>query len=183
MKNFNFITIFSYINFVYSKQILTPSYLPSSTPSQVPSSSPSQVPSVEPCNKQVSTYVRYSLRGSNNDNKNDLVDFYIVSYDVIYKTVNENDTPCCLVCPPNKSMYYSIDTNKDMCGQTCIYDYMYYVYKIFEPGLTKTNNSLICPKKGYETFVETVTHGFLFIKDTLDLYKPFDYYEFRDLKY
>jgi hypothetical protein len=80
-------------------------------------------------------------------------------------------------------MYYSIDTSKDMCGQTCIYDYMYYVYKIFEPGLKKANNSFICPKKGYETFVETVTHGYLFLKDTLDLYKPFDYYEFRDMKY
>ena len=45
-------------------------------------------------------------------------------------------------------MYYSIDTTTDMCGQTCINDNMYILYKLFEPGLTKADQNLICPKKG-----------------------------------
>lgn len=203
MKTFNSIIICSFINFVYSTHNLTPSYLPTQTPtsslsisslqlpsqlpSQYPSQHPSQVPSQtlsqSPSNKEVSTYVKYNLRGNYYDNNTKYINFYIINYDVIYQTSNDSDTPCCLVCPPNKSMYYSIDTNKDMCGQTCIYDNMFFIYKLFEPGLTKANNSLICPKKGYEQFVSTVTHSFLFLKDTLDLYKPFNYYAFRDLKY
>ena len=82
---------------------------------------------------------------------------------------------CCSICVAEKSMYYSIDTTTDMCGQTCIYDNMYYLYKLFEPGLKKANQNLICPIKGYSKYVSTVTHGFLFVKDTLDLYEPFDY--------
>ena len=52
---------------------------------------------------------------------------------------------------------------------------MYYLYKFFEPGLKKANRNLICPMKGYDKYISTVTHGFLFLTDTLDLYEPFDY--------
>ncbi|CAD7959477.1 unnamed protein product [Amoebophrya sp. A120] len=82
--------------------------------------------------------------------------------------------PCCLDCTNNKSKYYSIDHLHVMCGETCMMDWQYPIFKLFEPGLTKAHavDETICKEKGYSTYKETVTHGFGPIKSTLDLYAP-----------
>lgn len=74
----------------------------------------------------------------------------------------------------NKSKYYSIDHIFNMCGETCLYDWQYPLYKLFEPGLTKADEAgeAICAKKKYGVYKKTVTHGFGPVKDTLDLYGP-----------
>lgn len=127
--------------------------------------------------------LQQSININKNVNKNNSVNFLIINYDIIYESPTNYTSPCCLVCEPGKSMYYSIDENTNLCGQTCINDNMYFLYKLFEPGLTKADHILICPRKGYEKYVSTVTHGVFFLKDTLDLYEPFQYYDFRNMNY
>ena len=160
MKFFNLGLLTSMFISVYANNNYTSNLR--AMPTQYPTETPTQYPTTNlPINR-----------------KNNSIDYFFINYDIIYETQDDKTTPCCLVCLPDKSMYYSIDTTTDMCGQTCINDNMYILYKLFEPGLTKADQNLICPKKGYEIYDSTVTHGFLFLKDTLDLYKPFNYYNF-----
>ena len=49
----------------------------------------------------------------------------------------------------------------------------YWLYKIFEPSLSKDENSTTpCSDREYSLYDSTETHGFWNIKMTLDLYRP-----------
>ena len=81
-----------------------------------------------------------------------------------------------MVCyaPVNENKYYSIDTRHDLCGECCMADEDYDLYKKFEKGLEKADNDSPCEGFGYPKYTETVTHGFWKIKMTLDLYDHAD---------
>jgi hypothetical protein len=83
---------------------------------------------------------------------------------------------CCVTCDESEGLikYYSIDTRMNNCGECCMRPEDYDLYKKFEKGLTLSNSSTICADLNYTTYIDTVTHGFLDIKMTLDLYGPAD---------
>ena len=87
-----------------------------------------------------------------------------------------DEEPCCqnACTDPSQNKYYSIDTRHDLCGECCMADSDYKKYKIFEPGLEKADNDNPCSGFGYPKYTETVTHGALNIKMTLDLYDHAD---------
>ena len=60
-----------------------------------------------------------------------------------------------------------------MCGECCMDPKDYWLYKMFEPGLSKdeTTNSP-CSSRDYTLNDSTVTHGGWKVKMTLDLYNP-----------
>ena len=80
--------------------------------------------------------------------------------------------PCCVACPNEGEVkYYSIDTRHDLCGECCMNPKDYNTYHLFEKGLTlATVQTNQCEVLGYPAYTETVTHGALMIKMTLDLY-------------
>ena len=85
----------------------------------------------------------------------------------------KDDGLCCLKCTEPLEKYYSIDTKYNMCGECCMDPKDYWLYKMFEPNLSKDEKSNIpCSDRGYGLYYKTETHGFLNIKMTLDMYKP-----------
>ena len=83
------------------------------------------------------------------------------------------DDLCCMTCSEPKEKYFSIDKIHNMCGEACMDPKDYWLYKLFEPGLTKADGSNTpCSDKEFTLYDSTVTHGFLNIKMTLDLYRP-----------
>lgn len=80
--------------------------------------------------------------------------------------------PCCLHCYNNTLKYYSIDTSKDLCGESCIYPSWYNFYKLFEPGLAYDNHtSYPCYSYGYTVYNSTVKHGYWPFSLEVDLYE------------
>ena len=88
----------------------------------------------------------------------------------------QDDTPPCCQGPcetEGHEKYYSVDKSHNMCGECCMDPKDYNKYHLFEPGLTKADGTNTpCADIKYGSYKETVTHGFLSIKMTLDLYKP-----------
>lgn len=84
----------------------------------------------------------------------------------------KEDLPCCKACTEPKEKYLSIDTAHNMCGECCMEPKDYNLYHVFEKNLEKANSTTPCADRGYANYSETVTHGALWIKMTLDLYKP-----------
>ena len=84
--------------------------------------------------------------------------------------VNEFDMCCAGPCAGGLSKYYSIDTDQNMCGECCMEDSQYHLYKVFEPNLEKAAVDSPCAALGYATYDSTVTHGAPPITMTLDLY-------------
>lgn len=86
-------------------------------------------------------------------------------------TNNYNDSPCCFQCPNNTLKYYSIDKRTDKCGESCLQEKWYSLYKVFEPGLTHDNHtSYPCYSYGYTIYDTTTSHGVWPIKIAVDLY-------------
>ena len=90
--------------------------------------------------------------------------------------------PCCeKACPEGQAKYYSINKLFNMCGESCIDPSKQWPYKIFEPGLTRSNGTYLnpCPhiksaSAGYGYYSEysyTAVHGWSFFNVTVDLYK------------
>ena len=69
---------------------------------------------------------------------------------------------CCATCDTSAGLakYYSIDHLHNMCGECCMKPSQFWLYKIFEPGLTKATDANPCDGFGYPTYDDTVTHGF-----------------------
>jgi len=88
--------------------------------------------------------------------------------------LDENER-CCESCTVEGEVkYYSIDKMRGYCGECCMSSDDYKKFKIFEPGLTLAEDNAPCADFDYHDYKETVTHGFLSIKMTLDLYNPDD---------
>lgn len=85
---------------------------------------------------------------------------------------------CCGVCnaEAGEIKAYSIDHIFNMCGECCLQPGDFWKYKIFELGLTKTDDvaGTPCADNGYSNYKETDTHGVPgVITMTLDMYtKP-----------
>ena len=81
--------------------------------------------------------------------------------------------PCCNTCDdPAMEKYYSVDHIFHMCGECCMDPSNYWLFKLFEPGLTKHGDSNTpCSDLEYTSYVKTDTHGAGPITMTLDMYK------------
>lgn len=82
---------------------------------------------------------------------------------------------CCLVCDktPTTIKTVSVDTVFNHCGESCIEESYFWLYKIFESGLQKVDkrDAMACEDLGFTQFYQTVTHGipYIFTVD-VDLY-------------
>jgi len=92
---------------------------------------------------------------------------------LLLSTVIAKET-CCEICPAGKEKYYSIDLKYNRCGECCMKSRDYWIFHIFEKGLKKAENEHPCSELGYNKYLETETHGALFIKMTLDKYDVSD---------
>ena len=91
----------------------------------------------------------------------------------IKKELNEEATneKCCLSCPKKGEVkYYSIDKKHDLCGESCLNPKVYWIYKIFESGLTLAQDKN-CSTLGYPKYMNTVSHGVYPIKVAVDMYE------------
>ena len=83
-----------------------------------------------------------------------------------------SDEKCCEVCTVEGEIkYYSIDTIFNRCGECCMNPDKYWIYHIFESGLTEAEVDNQCEVLGYSEYEKTETHGAMGITMTLDKYK------------
>ena len=79
---------------------------------------------------------------------------------------------CCVECTvEGEKKYYSIDTMFNRCGECCMNPDKYWIYHIFESGLTEAQVDHPCEELGYTEYEKTETHGAMGITMTLDKYK------------
>ena len=79
---------------------------------------------------------------------------------------------CCEKCTKeNEIKYYSIDKVFNRCGECCMDPDKYWIYHIFESGLTEAEVEHPCEELGYTEYETTETHGAMGITMTLDKYK------------
>ena len=97
---------------------------------------------------------------------------YIIGFLLFTTVVSVEEEKCCSKCTNEGEVkYYSIDKKYDMCGECCLNPKKFYLFKIFESGLTLAENENPCETLGYSSYEETESHGFLFLKVSLDKYK------------
>ena len=82
------------------------------------------------------------------------------------------DEKCCEVCTKeNEIKYYSVDKVFNRCGECCMDPDKYWIYHIFEAGLTEATVDNPCAELGYTEYEKTETHGAMGVTMTLDKYK------------
>ena len=87
-------------------------------------------------------------------------------------SVVASEEMCCVECTVEGEIkYYSIDSLFDRCGECCLNPDKYWIYHIFEPGLTEAKVDHPCEESGYSEYETTETHGAMGITITLDKYK------------
>ena len=84
----------------------------------------------------------------------------------------EPTDPCCHKCTEPLEKYHSVDHIMNNCGEACMDPKDFWLYKLFEPGLEKSDTNTPCSDRKYDDYRNTPTHGFGPIKMTLDLYGP-----------
>merc|ERR1712070_601844 len=84
----------------------------------------------------------------------------------------EPTDPCCLSCTAPLEKYHSVDHIMNNCGEACMDPSKFWLYKLFEPGLEKSETNTPCADRKYDDYKDTPTHGFGPVKMTLDLYGP-----------
>ena len=83
-----------------------------------------------------------------------------------------SDEKCCVECTVEGEIkYYSIDSLWNRCGECCMNPDKYWIYHIFESGLTEADVDHPCEELGYTEYEKTETHGAMGITMTLDKYK------------
>ena len=83
-----------------------------------------------------------------------------------------SEEKCCEECTVEGEIkYYSIDSLWNKCGECCMDPDKYWIYKIFESGLTEADSDHPCEERGYTEYETTETHGAMGITMTLDKYK------------
>ena len=79
---------------------------------------------------------------------------------------------CCEVCTKEGELkYYSVDKLFNRCGECCMDPDKYWIYHIFEKGLTQAEVDNPCAELGYTEYEKTETHGAMGVTMTLDKYK------------
>jgi len=99
---------------------------------------------------------------------------FLVTAVVLGSVISKSPEPlpkCCEACADGKEKFYSVDTKHDRCGECCMKPKLYWLYHLFESGLTKAEDENPCHELGYTEYETTEKHGFLFITSTLDKYK------------
>merc|ERR1719171_553404 len=76
-------------------------------------------------------------------------------------TKESDGGPCCAgTCPDsNNNKYFSIanDSGPWLCGETCIRDFFYPIFHLFEKNLTKSSwTNTPCADAGYTVYEQTV---------------------------
>ena len=90
---------------------------------------------------------------------------------VFSKFLEDNFTDkCCDSCKLPEIKYYSIDTRFNHCGESCMDPKYFWIYKVFEKGLTKADSNTPCKDLTYTKYFKTETHGVYPITATVDLY-------------
>ena len=84
----------------------------------------------------------------------------------------EPTDPCCHDCSEPLEKYHSVDHIFNNCGEACMDPSKFWLYKLFEPGLEKSDTNTPCADRQYTDYQNTPTHGFGPVKMTLDLYAP-----------
>lgn len=79
---------------------------------------------------------------------------------------------CCKTCTEPAEKFLSVDTKRNMCGETCMDPKDFKKFHFFEKNLQKADSATPCADRGFSTYNNTVTHGALNLKITLDLYSP-----------
>ena len=88
-----------------------------------------------------------------------------------------NEEMCCDECTKEGEIkYYSvatgvIDKTYVRCGECCMDPDKYWIYKIFESGLTEAEVNHPCYELGFTEYENTETHGAMGITMVLDKYK------------
>lgn len=85
---------------------------------------------------------------------------------------DEPTDPCCHDCTAPLEKYHSVDHIMNNCGEACMDPSKFWLYKLFEPGLEKSETNTPCADRKYDDYKNTPTHGFGPVKMTLDLYGP-----------
>ena len=73
---------------------------------------------------------------------------------------------------------FHVQVKHGFCGETCISNWTYSIFKVFEPNLTLAIDDTPCPEQftpwgtHYTNYSSTVTHGVFPLRCTLDLYAP-----------
>ena len=83
-------------------------------------------------------------------------------------------TPCCVTCPSDLIMTYSIPVIGGLCGESCMKDSDFWKYKMFEPMMQKaaSNTATPCKDNGFTQYKETDTHGIPHVLSmTVDMYQ------------
>lgn len=92
---------------------------------------------------------------------------------LISSSVSEDTEQCCVgkCSVDGEEKFYSIDDKTNYCGEACMKPEDYDLYHKFEKNLLPANATVTpCADLNYHTYLDTVTHGFLTVKMTLDLY-------------
>ena len=98
--------------------------------------------------------------------------FVYILASLLFATMVSADEKCCEECTiEGEIKYYSIDKTFDRCGECCMNPDKYWIYHIFEPGLTEATVDNPCYENGYTEYEKTETHGAMGITMTLDKYK------------
>ena len=83
-----------------------------------------------------------------------------------------SEEKCCEECTVEGEIkYYSVDTLFNRCGECCMNPDKYWIYHIFEKGLTEATVDHPCAELGYTEYEKTETHGAMGVTMTLDKYK------------
>ena len=64
----------------------------------------------------------------------------------------EPTTPCCHACEEPLEKYYSVDHIFNNCGEACMDPSKYWLYKLFEPGLEKSDTNTPCADRQYTNY-------------------------------
>ena len=102
--------------------------------------------------------------------------FIIILY-LLFCVVFSNDEMCCDECTKEGEIkYYSIatgviDKTYVRCGECCMNPDKYWIYHIFESGLTEAEVPHPCYELGFTEYETTETHGAMGITMVLDKYK------------
>ena len=71
----------------------------------------------------------------------------------VHITACDASGSCC------KAKYYSIDESTGHCGESCHRPELFWLWRIFEPGMLRAHTPTPCRDAGFDRYLMTHTHG------------------------
>ena len=104
-----------------------------------------------------------------------VVSLLLIAGGVVYikkKGNNEyTNEKCCSPCSKEGEVkYYSVVTEVDTCGESCINPKLAWIYKIFEKNMVLAEDKN-CESLGFTNYIHTESHGVFPLKVKVDMYK------------